>query len=173
MNEFWMRGNFNFSNFNLKKENELTLQSSRLKLIIRSNPALVYAASSNGSPKMLQQNRANLNNLFSSHLTAIGNSMTNISLISGQNHSNKHTNNNLNNNPNNLSTSQISYSSISSSSNNNSNNNNNTSSNGSNSQYVFLFTSDFERTAWLEEMNSAIFACKLNNSFHNSEFDQL
>ena len=135
----------------------MTLQSSRLKLIIRSNPALVYAASSSGSPKMLQQNKANLNNLFSSHLTAIGNSMTNISLISGQNQSNKHTNNHLNNNPNNLSTSQISYSSISSS------NNNNNTSHSSNSQYVFLFTSDFERTAWLEEMNSAIFACKLNN----------
>jgi hypothetical protein len=26
-------------------------------------------------------------------------------------------------------------------------------------QYVFLFTSDFERIAWLNEINSAIYAC--------------
>ncbi len=29
-----------------------------------------------------------------------------------------------------------------------------------NCQYVFLFTSDFERNAWVEEMNSVIFAYK-------------
>jgi hypothetical protein len=27
-------------------------------------------------------------------------------------------------------------------------------------KFVFLFTSDFERNAWLEEINGAIYACK-------------
>jgi hypothetical protein len=30
--------------------------------------------------------------------------------------------------------------------------------------FVFLFTSDFERNAWLEEINGAIYACKFTKS---------
>ena len=36
----------------------------------------------------------------------------------------------------------------------------NTTSNGVVTQHVLLFTSDFERIAWLEEINGAIYACK-------------
>ena len=42
------------------------------------------------------------------------------------------------------------------------NNNNNISyvNNNSSNQYIILFTSDYERIAWLEEINGAIYACK-------------
>ena len=38
-------------------------------------------------------------------------------------------------------------------------------SNSNVEQYVFLFTSDFERIAWLDEINGAIYACKPNFLF--------
>lgn len=80
----------------------------------------------------------------------MGNSMTNVSISSQTN--NTHHGSGLSSflassthNITSLTTSQINGSSQST----------------ANSQYVFLFTSDFERNAWLEEMNSAIFACKI------------
>ena len=46
------------------------------------------------------------------------------------------------------------------------NSNNNSSANGmSANKFVFLFTSDFERNAWLEEINGAIYACKNENFY--------
>jgi hypothetical protein len=44
--------------------------------------------------------------------------------------------------------------------NSNSNNSFNQSSYASSNTFVFLFTSDFERNSWLEEINAAIYACK-------------
>jgi len=47
-----------------------------------------------------------------------------------------------------------------------SNSNNNSNANGlSSNKFVFLFTSDFERNAWLEEINGAIYACKILKLF--------
>ena len=120
-------------------ENELTLQSSRLKLIIRANPYLSYSASTISSFATGVRS-----NLFNSHLTSIGNSMTNVSL-SGHGSFNGFSAN-MAGSTHNLSAPQNSNSSNSSSS--------------INSQYVFLFTSDYERIAWVEELNSVIFAYK-------------
>lgn len=117
-------------------ENELTLQSSRLKLIIRANPHLNYNASTISSLTTGVRS-----NLFNSHLTSIGNSMTNVSL-SGHGSFNGFTSN------------------FAGSTNNLSASHNSSSSSTNNSQYVFLFTSDYERIAWVEELNSVIFAYK-------------
>ena len=160
------------------KENELTLQSSRLKLIISASsgyyamngPAVLSALLPHShSPGVSHSNKTNLSK-FSSHgpLAAIGSSMSNISINSVQSNSSNRSN---------ASTTTLNsyYSSVVNGSGGVTFSNSNEtppranqsiissspSSNSHSEHYVFLFTSDFERNAWVEEINSAIYACKL------------
>lgn len=130
------------------KENELTLQSSRLKLIVRSNPVPTTVLTSSYSPNNQQQQistKTNLHLFSNNHLASSMNNLT----VSHSNHTSR--NNNF------LTLNGTTY-------NSNTNTNHSTIqsqfiSNSHLEQYIFLFTSDFERIAWLNEINSAIYAC--------------
>lgn len=128
-----------------EQENELTIQSSRLKLIVRSNPH----SSSTSNNNLMPTSGFFANNAA---IAAISNSMTNLANLSGKsqgtsnstalsNHHHHHHNQNVH------------HHSLGSQTNN--------SGAGMPSSFnTFLFTSDFERIAWLEEINGAIYACR-------------
>lgn len=162
-----------------EQENELTIQSSRLKLIVRS----IIPSLSNYNHLANTATPNNTSSFFSSNKSAfasISNSMTNLANL-GQNHSHKsssssstaypqqHSNNFNSISENNyLHNSGLSYNY--SSNNNNASfisNNNNSNNSVSSNKFVFLFTSDFERIAWLEEINGAIYAFKTRKTTIN------
>ena len=127
-----------------EQENELTIQSSRLKLIIRANPLLSPSATSNSSSN--SSSSLGTGGFSGSLVAALSSSMNNLanlttsSLASNKNNSHHHQHHNYHQSPHPVSSSPTQHTSNS---------------------HVFLFTSDFERNAWLEEINGAIYACKI------------
>ena len=137
----------------VKKENELTIQSSRLKLIVSSISTISQSSMSN--------NTLHPTGFFSNNaaIAAISNSMTNLANL-GQTSKNYNSNSSNSSNNNNSISSDNSYSHANGGVNNNNSSSSSNSSAVSSAKFVFLFTSDFERNAWLEEINGAIYACK-------------
>lgn len=171
---------FSISNL-ISKENELTLQSSRLKLIVSSSssyysingPAVLSALLPHShSPGSSQSSRTNLTK-FSSHgpLAAVGSSMSNISISSVQSTSSNRstvstsTNSYYNNLTNGSGVVNFFSSNDTPPRNHQSSNSSSPNTNSHSEIHVFLFTSDFERNAWVEEINSAIYACKIDLSY--------
>jgi hypothetical protein len=181
-----------------EQENELTLQSSRLKLIVRNNPALtIFNSGGIGDQKLTshspssshqqhhhhyQQSNNSVNSNQTSSLStnqhnssgihlsnASANSSNLSSLTSGSNqqssNSATHGQQNLNVASQSGTASSSSSSGVSSSSSSSSSSSTATAVANNIEQYVFLFTSDFERIAWLEEINAAIYACKIFSSY--------
>ena len=105
---------------------------------------------------------------FSHNFASLSNSVTNLANLGQANKSfiNFNSSSNHSNNHNSISENNYPYANgLNSTFNTNSFNSSNSSSNSntsviSSSKFVFLFTSDFERIAWLEEINGAIYACK-------------
>ena len=138
-----------------EQENELTIQSSRLKLIVRSNP---HSSSTSGN-NLMPTSGFFANNAA---IAAISNSMTNLANLSGKSqgtsnsaalstHHHHHHNHNQN----------VHHHSLGSQTNNSGGGGGGGGSGGLASSFnTFLFTSDFERIAWLEEINGAIYACR-------------
>ncbi|RNA41980.1 breakpoint cluster region [Brachionus plicatilis] len=132
-----------------EQENELAIQSSRLKLIVRANPMLCSSFASNSSSN--SSSSLGAGGFSGSLVAALSSSMNNLAnlttsgLAGGKNNSHHHHHHHhlqhhqhhtsMGSHP--TSTSPI--------------------QNLSNT-HEFLFTSDFERNAWLEEINGAVYA---------------
>jgi hypothetical protein len=150
-----------------EQENELTIQSSRLKLIVRLNPQLATSFISSTTPSFMH-----------TPLAAISLSMTNLTnLTSHKTSSSSSTSSSASNHHHFFASSNSAGSTHLAQSQNAgptqfSTNPNSVGSNVSSyhvhtgaNQYIILFTSDYERIAWLEEINGAIYACELNQDF--------
>jgi hypothetical protein len=132
----------------VEQENELAIKSSRLKLIVRSNPSLSLVSSTHSS----NISSTSSSGLFSSNsaFAAFSNSMSNLANLN-------HKSINQNSNSNNISLNHHYQQPNSSSWPANTSNN---SANNPSQNFIILFTSDFERNAWLEEINGAIHGFK-------------
>lgn len=134
----------------VEQENELAIQSSKLKLIVRANPLLSSSNTSNSSSN--SSSSLGAGGFSGSLVAALSSSMNNLanlttsSLASSKNSSHHHHHPSMGAHP--TSSSPIQHFS---------------------NTHVFLFTSDFERNAWLEEINGAIYACKLIYFFRQTE----
>ncbi|CAF0746626.1 unnamed protein product [Brachionus calyciflorus] len=138
-------------NLRAEQENELAIQSSRLKLIVRANPLMSSSNTSNSSNSSSSLSAAAFFSNGGSLVAALSSSVNNLTssgLTSSKNnshHQNIFTSNPMSSSP----TQQLS------------------------NTFVFLFTSEFERNAWMEEINGAIYALKSRKTTTNLQHSDI